>query len=85
MPSSCGEHEIPAGVAAGEGLAVTSPGSVAQLEERLSYTQDVGGSSPSGPTGLPQHLRGVQLVLAAAEPGLITWDMTRRAGFEPRR
>lgn len=28
------------------------PGSLAQLVERLVYIQDVGGSSPSGPTNL---------------------------------
>lgn len=50
---------------------VTNPGRLAQLVERLLYTQDVGGSSPSLPTthlAELEHFERLCLELAAASP-----------------
>jgi hypothetical protein len=41
----------------GHASAVSVNGRLAQLVERLLYTQDVGGSSPSPPTSLRAHQR----------------------------
>jgi hypothetical protein len=44
-----------------------SGGRLAQLVERLLYTQDVGGSSPSPPTSLRSFLRGASPAPASAQ------------------
>ena len=60
--------------------AITRRGRLAQLVERLLYTQDVGGSIPSPPTTLHSEADAVS-VERTGDTLHVTWDIANQTGL----